>query len=101
MPQDVEVAVIHGVQNTLGLLILSKSEAGMYRADRIIQFPQQVVGIVERSVGEDIHLGGFEDADAIKPFVQLVDDPDLIPEVFDRYAASDFQTLGMVGYTDI
>jgi hypothetical protein len=39
MPEDVEIAVIHGVQDSLGLLALSKREARMHRADRIIQFP--------------------------------------------------------------
>ena len=57
MSQDIEVPVIHGAQDALGLLLPVKSEARMNRADRIVEFPQEVVGIVERSVRENIHFG--------------------------------------------
>ncbi len=79
MPQDVEIAIVHGPNNTLGLFVRSQGESRMYRADRIIELAQQVVWIVERSVGENVHLGGFQDVDAIEPCVQLVDEPDLLP----------------------
>src|SRR5665213_4336825 len=36
VPEDVEIAVIHGAQYSLGLLFPSKGETGMYRAHGII-----------------------------------------------------------------
>ena len=82
--QYVEIPVVHGAQNALGLLLLSKAETRMNRADGVVEFAQQFVGIVERAVGQDIDFRGFQDADAAQSSVQLVDEADLPPEVFDR-----------------
>src|SRR5580700_10991537 len=101
MPEDVEIAIIHGAQDAFGLLDLSQAEAGMYGGYRVVEFSQQVVGIVERSIGEDVHLGGLQDADVIEAAVQLVDEPDLLPEIFDRYATRDLEALGMIGDADV
>ncbi len=46
MSEDIEVPVIHGAQQALGLLLPVKSEARMNRADRIVEFTQEIVGIV-------------------------------------------------------
>ena len=81
--------------------VFSKAEAGMDGADRVVEFAQQVVGIIERAIGEDIDFGGFQDADAVQAAVQLVDEADLLPEIFDRHAARDFQALRMIGDADV
>ena len=55
--QDIEIPVIHGAHDALGLLGLPETEAGVDGADRIIEFPQEVVRIIQRSIHKDIHFG--------------------------------------------
>jgi hypothetical protein len=56
MSEDIEVPVVHSVENPFGLLLLSQTKARMDGADRVIQLAQQVLGIVECPVGKDIDL---------------------------------------------
>ena len=100
-PEDVEIPVIHGAQNALGLLLPVKPEAGMDRADRVVEFTQEVVRIVERSIRQNIHFGGFQDAETAQACVELVDVFDLRPQILDRNAARDLEALGMIGDADI
>jgi hypothetical protein len=57
MSQYVEVPVIHRTENALGLFLSRKSEAGVDRANRAVELPQEIVGIVERSIRKDVHFG--------------------------------------------
>ena len=43
----------------------------MNGTDRIVEFIQKVVRIIERPVRENIHFGGFQDADAVEALIQL------------------------------
>ena len=79
MSQDIEIPVIHGAQDTLGLLLLVKSEAGVDGADRIVELAQEVVGIVERSIRQNVDFGGFQDTETVEAFVEPVDVFDLLP----------------------
>ena len=68
--QNIKVAVVHGAQNPLGLLIFAKGEARMDGADRVIEFAQQLVRIIERAIGQNIDFGGFQDTEAVQVFIQ-------------------------------
>jgi hypothetical protein len=54
--QDGELAIIHRAEDSLGLRCLVKAESGMNRAHCVVQLLQQFIRIVERSIGEYIHL---------------------------------------------
>jgi len=65
----------------------------MYGANGVIEFLQQFVGIIECPVWQDINLGRLQVTDADQAGVQLVDEADLLPQIFSGNAASDLQTL--------
>ena len=73
----------------------------MHGANGVIEFFQQVVGIVERSVRQNIHLGRFQHTDANQARVQFIDEANLLPEVLNRDAASDLQALRMIRDADV
>jgi len=79
MAQDIEIPVIHRAQKALCLLCPFHPEAGMDRADGIVQFTQEVIRIIERSVRQDIHFGGFQNAESPQAAIELVDVSDLGP----------------------
>src|SRR5438445_134680 len=101
MAKDVEVAIIHGAQNALGLFPSTQTEARVDRADGVVELPQDLVWIIERSIRKDVDFGGFQDAKAPQPGVQLVDEPDLCPQVFNGDPAGNLQAARMVRYADI
>ena len=99
--QDVEIAVVHRAHDALGLLLAVQPEARVDRTNRIVELPQEIVRIIQRPVSEDIHLGRFEDPDALRSFIELVDISDLRPQIFDGDAARDFQALRVIRDSDI
>jgi hypothetical protein len=101
MAEDIEVPVVHSAQDAFGLRIPAKSEPRMDRANCVIQFFEEIVGIVERVVGQDVELTRFENTKTPRSAIQLVDKPDLLPEILDRNATCDLQTLRVVADADI
>ena len=101
MTEDIEIPVIHRAHDPLRLLDLPKAEARVNRTDGIVQFPQELIRIIERPVCENVHLRGFQNANATHALIELVDVADLFPEIFDQNAASDFQALRMIGDADV
>ena len=73
----------------------------MHGTNRVIEFLQKVVGIIERAVCQDIDLGRLQDTDPAQTGVQRIDEADLLPQIFHRNAASDLQALGMIGDADV
>lgn len=43
---------------------LPQTKAGMDGTDRVIEFLQQVVRIIQKSIRKDIYFGGFQDTEA-------------------------------------
>src|SRR5260370_32621368 len=101
MAETGEVAGIHGAEDWRGLGSLIEVEARMNRADSVVERFQKFVGIIERAVGKNIDLGGFQDAKSFEPPVQLVDETDLRQEVTLRNSARDLQALPMIAYTGV
>ena len=73
MPKNGEIAIVHGAQNPLGLLILVQSESRVNGADCKVKFLEHVVRIVELAVRKDINLRRLENAKAIEFGVELID----------------------------
>ena len=73
MAEDIEIPVVHGAQDAFGLRLPVKSEPRMDRANRVIQFREQRVRIIQRAVGENIHFRRLQDADAVAFFVECID----------------------------
>ena len=69
MPQNMEVPVVHCPQDTLRLLRFSQRKTRMNRADRVVEFAQRIIGIIERAVCENIDFGGFQNSNTIQPTV--------------------------------
>ena len=73
----------------------------MHGTNRVIEFLQKLVGIIERPICQNIHLGGLQDTDTGQARVQLIDEADLLPQVFNGNAASDLQALGVIRDADV
>src|ERR1051326_416182 len=73
----------------------------MDRANGVVEFVQQFVGIVERTIQQDVDLRGFQNADAFEPFVQFIDQANLLSQSWFGKSARDLQALRMVADSDI
>ena len=79
MTENIEVAVIHRTQDAFRLFLFSQREARMDRTNRVVEFLQKVIGIIERAVRQDIHFARFQNAEVSQTAVQFVDSADLGP----------------------
>jgi hypothetical protein len=59
MAQDIEVSVVHGTHETLGLRAFIQSKLRVNRANCQIKFLKDRSGIIQLTVLEDIDLGGL------------------------------------------
>ena len=99
--EDVEVAIVHGAENALGLLLLVHGEAGVDGADGVVEFAEDFIGVVESAVDEDVDFSGFENANAGELLVELVDGADLFFEALDGESVGDFETGRVVADADV
>ena len=94
MPQNGQVAIVHGADDPLGLCGGGKIEIGMYRRHHDIEARQDRVRQVELAVGQDVDLDALQNRDPVELFVQPVDLGDLLRQpsgveaVGDRHPAA-------------
>jgi len=79
VPQNIKVAIVHGPQDAFRLGCFSQSKPRMNRTHRVVEFFQEVVRIVERSISQNIDFGRLEKPEAAQLLVQCIDVPDLFP----------------------
>src|SRR5512146_2456047 len=101
MAKNVEVGIIHGAQNAFCLLLLVHGETRVDGAYGVVELAKDLVGVVERAVGEDVHLSRFEKVDAGELLVELVDRANLIFESPDGETVSDLQAWRVVADADV
>ena len=65
MTQDIEITDVHGTKDALRSISLPEVESGVDRTDSVVEFGEEIVRIIERAVGKNIDLGGFQDADVL------------------------------------
>ena len=89
MSENIEVTIVHCSQNPIRLFRLAEPEAGMNRANGVIQLFQQIFGIVQWPVQKNVDLGRFQNADPVDPLIEFVDKADLFPKLGFRESMRD------------
>jgi len=64
MGQQLEMRVVHGLQDALGLAGAGKLEAGMDRSDHHVEARKNRVGQIQAAVLQDVHLDAGEQPNA-------------------------------------
>src|ERR1043166_2963985 len=82
MTQDRGVRVLNGLQQTGRRLLLRHFEVGVNRGDHEIEGFQNIIGVIQRAVGQDIAFNSLQDLKTRKLFVQRVDLPLLLEKLF-------------------
>ena len=78
MGKDIEVAIVHGADDALGLLGLAQVELVVDGAYPEVEVGQDGVGQIEGTAGEDVDLAGLQELHALEPGIELVDRLDLL-----------------------
>src|SRR5262245_17179311 len=71
MSEDGQVWIVEGGEQPLGHRDAVHREAGVNRAHHEIEAVENLVRVIESSVGEDIGLDSFEDTKTVRDFIQL------------------------------
>jgi hypothetical protein len=100
--EDCGKRILHGADDTLRLGRAVELEAAMDARDHEIEASQDVIRIIERTVGQDVRFNAFEDAEA--PAVALVEALNLHVlrfNLLDRQASGVMRGLRVIGDAEI
>ena len=97
MAEHVDVGVRDRAHHPVGHRLRRHAQLRVHARDHHVELGEQLVGMVERAVLEDVALDAGEDAERRELLVQSGDDVELLAQPLDREAARDLERRRMVG----
>ena len=61
----------------------------MHGANGVVEFPQEIIRIIERAVSVYVDLSGLQNPDTNQMPIQFVDEANLLPQIFDGNTSRD------------
>ena len=101
MADRVDERVLDRGDHAVGHLLRAHPERGVHGGDHPVEALEQLVGVVERAVREDVALGADQDLDALEALVERVDLVDPPLELLRRDVVAEAVRGRVVGDRDV